>query len=41
MIAVLQAWSKSTFPGRSISVAFMVAMGLAAHWGARVLGWIR
>jgi len=41
MIAVLQGWSKSTISGRLISLVFIVAMGFAAHWGARVLGWTR
>jgi hypothetical protein len=34
---VLQGWSKSTFSGRMISVAFLLTFGLAAAWGLRIL----
>jgi hypothetical protein len=34
---VLQGWSKSTFNGRVIGVAFVLAMGVAAGWGVKML----
>jgi ketosteroid isomerase-like protein len=37
LVAVLQGWSKNTFSGRVISLAFLVAFGGAAAWGMRTL----
>jgi hypothetical protein len=35
--AVLQGWSKSDTSGRLISVAFVLAFGVAATWGVKLL----
>jgi len=40
LVAVLQGWSNNTVSGRCIGVVFLIAMALAARWGARVLGLI-
>jgi len=37
MLAVLQAWSKSSFSQRITGLIFVIALGFAAHWGARLL----
>ena len=40
LVAVLQGWSKSDASGRVISLAFVLAFGVAAAWGLRVVtGW--
>jgi len=40
LVIVLQGWSKSTMTGRLVGVGFLVVFGVAAGWGARVLGWV-
>jgi hypothetical protein len=37
MIAVLQAWSKSTISQRVTGVIFLIIFGVAARWGAKIL----
>jgi hypothetical protein len=38
---VRQGWSKSTSANHCVNFAFMLIFGMAAAWGARILGLFR